>query len=209
MGTLCPQWKPAPCQSWGLGFPGQAAAIRPPITAHCKRGHGAPLFLWVQLFSPQSFAGLPSRLYRARENICCEESSGPTEHNWNPSLPYLACCKVTSPTVSLGLFSVDSDGSCLAELLRGFLSNRVPDTWSSLNKLLFLLCGWQFSWLVWSGWIRTYSLMSVLLIIHWREPERLKNVIIWTPWSRFVNIANYCLEWKCHLASSTASSLWC
>ena len=78
------------------------------------------------LFSPQSLAGLPSRLYRVKENICYEENSGPTEHNWNPSLPYLACCKVTSPTVSLGLFNADSDGSCLAELLRGFLSN---STW--------------------------------------------------------------------------------
>lgn len=45
MGALCPQWKPAPCQPRGLGFSGQAAAIRPPVTAHCKRGHGAPLLL--------------------------------------------------------------------------------------------------------------------------------------------------------------------
>lgn len=43
------------------------------------------------------------------------------------------------------------------------------------------------------GWIRTYSPMSVLLIIHWREPERLENLIIWTSWSRFVNIANWFL----------------
>lgn len=57
--------------------------------------------LWVQLFSPQallvaslfspqSLAGLPSRLYRVKENICYEENSGPTEHRVESQPPLLS-----------------------------------------------------------------------------------------------------------------------
>lgn len=145
MGTLCPQRKPTPCQPRGLGFPGQAAAIRPPVTAHCKRGHGAPLFLWVQLSDPQSLCRRAEQTIQSRGEYMMWRklwAYSPTEQL--ESQFCLVCGSYFTQdkpwflelrTVIATLLQNYRKDSCVTEHL-------IRD--HCLNKLLFLLCGWHF-----------------------------------------------------------------
>jgi len=53
LGTVCSQWEWTACDARSTWLSWQTAALRPPATTDCSRGHGPPVLLSVTHFSVQ------------------------------------------------------------------------------------------------------------------------------------------------------------